>query len=442
LGLVVIVDWSCAALKTAILAAGAAGMYCGSCMRDNTLAAALLRAGEQVLLTPLYTPLRTDEPDVSEREVLYGGVNVFLEQLSGVFRHTPRVIDWLLNRRAMLRLAGRFAGKTDPARLGPLAVSILKGRQGRQQKEVDRLVDYLEKHFGPDVVSLPNAMFVHLARPIRRALGSAVICELTGEDIFLDALVEPHRSRVLDLIRAEAGHVDRFVATSRYYADRMAGYLGIPPERIDVVYPGIHADDLAPAPSRPADRPPTVGYLARVCPEKGLHRLVEAFAHLRTLPGMQDARLRSAGYLSAAHRGWLNDLRRQAARAGWGDAFTHVGEVDRAGKREHLHAVDILSVPAVYAEPKGMYVLEALACGVPFVGFDHGAMRELSDATGGCVLVAPNDTAALAEALAGLHRDADRRTALGAAGREAVLTKFNADEMARRFLKIAGSIRQ
>ncbi len=74
-------------MKIAYLAAGAGGMYCGSCMRDNRLAATLIAMGRDVVLMPLYTPLRSDEPEVGERRVFYGGVNVFLQQRYRLLRH-------------------------------------------------------------------------------------------------------------------------------------------------------------------------------------------------------------------------------------------------------------------------------------------------------------------------------------------------------------------
>jgi hypothetical protein len=81
------------ALNISIMAAGAAGMYCGSCMRDNGLAATLIRMGHAVTLVPLYTPLRTEAlpgERVAHDEVFFGGVNVYLQHASGVFRKTPR----------------------------------------------------------------------------------------------------------------------------------------------------------------------------------------------------------------------------------------------------------------------------------------------------------------------------------------------------------------
>ncbi len=62
------------------LTAGAAGMYCGTCLRDNSLATALLRMGHDVTLVPLYTPTLTDEANVSQDKIFFGGISVYLEQ--------------------------------------------------------------------------------------------------------------------------------------------------------------------------------------------------------------------------------------------------------------------------------------------------------------------------------------------------------------------------
>ncbi|HMC11090.1 MAG TPA: glycosyltransferase family 1 protein, partial [Pirellulaceae bacterium] len=83
-------------MKIAYLTAGAAGMICGSCMHDNTLARALIAAGHDVQLIPLYTPIRTDEEDVSSDRIFYGGINMYLQQKSSVFRWLPKWLDrWL-----------------------------------------------------------------------------------------------------------------------------------------------------------------------------------------------------------------------------------------------------------------------------------------------------------------------------------------------------------
>ena len=71
-------------------------MYCGSCLRDNALARGLARLGCDVQLLPTYTPILTDEEDVSEKRVFYGGINVFLQEKSALARVMPRFLDrWL-----------------------------------------------------------------------------------------------------------------------------------------------------------------------------------------------------------------------------------------------------------------------------------------------------------------------------------------------------------
>ena len=45
-------------MKILAFTAGAARMYCGSCLRDNALAAELKRQGHDVILLPIYTPTR------------------------------------------------------------------------------------------------------------------------------------------------------------------------------------------------------------------------------------------------------------------------------------------------------------------------------------------------------------------------------------------------
>src|SRR5438132_9087170 len=145
-------------MRITYITAGAGGMFCGSCLHDNTLVAALVRQGHDALLVPTYTPLRTDEPDVSMRRVFLGGINVYLQQKLALFRHTPWVLDRLLDANGLLRWVSRFAVKTEAEELGALAVSVLEGEHGFQRKEVDKLAAWLAEEVQPDVVNLTNVL--------------------------------------------------------------------------------------------------------------------------------------------------------------------------------------------------------------------------------------------------------------------------------------------
>src|SRR5262245_28629581 len=227
-------------MRIASITAGAAGMYCGSCLRDNTLVAALGKLGHDALLIPTYTPIRTDEPDVSQKRIFFGGINVYLEQKFWLFRHTPRFLDGLLNFQWLLRWVSRFAARTSYSQLGQLTVSMLQGTHGKQRKEVAALNDWLAVEVKPEVVILTNALLTGIVPDFERRLRVPVFVTLQGDDIFLDALPPADRQKCIELIRQNCANVAGFVATSRYYADHMAAYLGVSRERIHVVYPGIN----------------------------------------------------------------------------------------------------------------------------------------------------------------------------------------------------------
>lgn len=414
-------------------------MYCGSCLRDNALAAELLARGHDVLLTPVYTPTRTDERNVSGRHVFFGGISVFLEQHAPVFRHTPRFLDRLWDSDWALRLATKRQIKVDPSSLGQLTVSMLRGERGFQRKEIAKLLEWLTTEPRFDVVNLPYSLLLGLAEPIKRALEAPICCTLQGEDLFLDALGEPYRTQSLDLIREAAAHVDAFLPVSQYYLDYMPGYLGIPAGKMRLAPLGINLDGYAPR-TRTRSGPFTVGYFARVAPEKGLHVLCDAYRRLRADRSSGDARLVVAGYLAPEHQEYLANITRQMEEWGLGGEFAYRGELDRTEKIAFLHSLDVMSVPATYEEPKGIFLLEAMATAVPVVQPRRGAFPEILDKTGGGLLVEADDPDALAEGLRTIWRDPARAAALGAAGAEGVRAHYSVGLMAETVEQIYGEM--
>src|SRR5437588_1656400 len=406
-------------MRIAYITAGAAGMFCGSCMHDNTLAAALAAAGHDALLIPLYTPIRTDEQDVSQKRVFFGGVNVYLQQKSSLFRHTPWLFDRILDAPRLLRWASRFAARTEAEQLGDLTVSVLQGEHGRQRKEVDKLAHWLATDVRPDLVNLTNALLSGIVPEIKRRLKVPVLCTLQGDDIFLDALPEPWRTKSLALIAKNCQEIDGFIATSAYYADFMAGYFTIPRERIQVVYPGLNLAGHGGQRTRANERP-AIGYFARICPEKGLHVLAEAFHLLRQNSAAPPCRLHVSGWLGENDRAYFQDIERRIKAWGLADDFEYTESPDHVSKVRFLQWLDVLSVPTTYREPKGLYVLEALANGVPVVQPRHGAFPELIGLTGAGLLVEPNDPQALAGGLRQLLDSPELRDEMGRKGRAAV----------------------
>lgn len=417
------------------ITAGTPGMFCGSCLRDNGLAAELLGRGHRVTLLPIYTPTRTDEQNVSHGQVFFGGVSVYLQQYLPLFRRTPWLLDRIWDSPMVLRaLAGRSIS-ADPALLGELTISMLKGERGYQGKEIQKLLHWLSSEPRPDVINLPNSLLIALAEPLKRALGAPICCTLQGEELFLDGLRDRYRGPALDLIRQSLAHVDVFVAISEYYVDFMAGYLGIPKDRIRLVPLGINLDGYD-GPRTLAGRSFRLGYFARIAPEKGLHVLAEAYRILRKELGLRTASLEVAGSLSAEHRPYLAGVRKKLREWGLEDELHYHGVLDRAGKIAFLKSLHVLSVPAPYAEPKGVYLLEAMACGVPVVEPRRGAYPEILTRTGGGVITEPDDPRSLARAILELQLDSRRAEELGRRGAEGVRRHYSVAGMADATLAV------
>jgi glycosyltransferase involved in cell wall biosynthesis len=413
---------------------GTGSFYCGTCLRDNALVVELRRQGHDALMVPLYLPLVVDEaPSTGDTPLFYGGVNVYLQQKSALFRKSPRWLDRLFDAPRLLRLAAGRAGSTEARELGDLTVSTLRGEEGRQIKELERLAGWL-KETQPEVVCLSNALLVGLARRIKERTGAPVVCTLQGEDAFLDSLPEGHRQAAWRALSERAADVDAFIGVSHYYGDVMRRRAGLAADRVHVVYNGILLDGYGPAPEPP--EPPALGYLARLCPAKGLATLVEAYLLLRQRNRLPGLRLRMAGSMTASDRPFVERLRARLAAAGLADDVLFLPNLGRDDKIAFLQSLSALSVPATYGESFGLYVIEALAAGVPVVQPRHAAFPELIGATGGGLLCQPDDPESLAAAVEELLGDFEAARAMGARGREAVRVRFNVTRMAEGTMRV------
>jgi glycosyltransferase involved in cell wall biosynthesis len=421
-------------MKILSITAGAAGMYCGSCSRDNALAVELLSRGHQVTLLPLYTPTNPDEHNVSRKRVLFGGISIYLQQYVSFFRRAPRFLDRLWDAPWVINAFASRSLSTDPRMLGGLTVSMLEGDRGVLKREFAKLLGWLADEPVPDVVNLPNSLLISLAAPLRNALDRPICCTLQGEDLFLEGLIEPYRSRAIELIQQQVRDVDMFIAVSDYYVPTMAKMLAIPNDKLAVVPLGINLAGYSRRGT--ANDAFRVGYFARVAPEKGLQALADAYVRLRERTPGAPIRLEAAGYLAPAQQDYLQDVTRTLERGGVAQEFTYHGAVDRAGKLAFLQSLDVLSVPATYDEPKGVFLLEAMAAGVPVVQPRRGAFTEIVERTGGGVLVAPDDPAALADGLHALWKDRTLTERLGRQGFAGVREHYSVQTSTDRLLGV------
>jgi glycosyltransferase involved in cell wall biosynthesis len=419
---------------------GAGAMYCGNCVRDNALVAALRRMGHTALMVPLYLPLTLDEADQSAgTPIFFSGINVYLAQQSALFRQAPRWFHNLLNSPQLLKWASGRAASTRPEQLGELTLSMLRGELGNQVRELQELIAWLKTQPKPDVICLSNALLLGMVRRLKSALDVPVVCILQGEDGFLDTLPEPHRTQCWQTMAERAAETDRFIAISRYFGELMGQRLSLPKEKVRVVYNGISVEGYGndPAAARVSSgEAPTLGYFARMCREKGLDTLVEAYMELRQRDRVKNLRLRIGGSCGPADEPLVESLRERLRENGLLGGVEFCPNLARSEKLSFLRSLTVFSVPARYGEAFGLYVLEALAAGVPVVQPRTAAFPELIEATGGGILCEPGNPQALALAIEELLLDPSRTQALGQAGRRAVFEKFSAETMARATLDL------
>jgi glycosyltransferase involved in cell wall biosynthesis len=417
-----------------LLIPGTGSFFCGSCLRDHALAEALERLGHEVTVAPLYLPLVLEQGE-SSSEVHMGGINVYLEERSALVRRIPRRLRAWLDAPRLLRWASRRGGMTDPRALGSLTHSMLLGEHGHQRQGVERLVAWAEGEPRPDVVVLSNILLGGVLRRLEARLRCPIVVTLQGEAPFLDALPPPHRERCWDALRDLVPDVAAFFPVSDTYGRLMTERLALPADRTHVVRNGIALDDfLLEAPQPSLRTPPTVGFLARLCADKGLPAVVDAFIELKSRGTVQGLRLRLAGAMLADDRPLVARLGKTLAAAGVAPAVDWLLNVDRPTKLEFLRSISMLSVPAAYGESFGLYLLEAMAAGVPVVQPDLGPFPEILGATGGGVLYEPSDPHALPDAWENLFLDPHRLDALSRKGRASVHAAFGSDRMAQEFV--------
>ena len=365
-------------MKIAYLTAGAAGMICGSCLHDNALAKSLIRLGHDCILIPAYTPIRTDDDDVSIDRVFMGGINVYLQQKMPWLAYLPNWFDSVLNQPWLIKPLTKNAGKTSPKLLGALTISMLQGTDGRQRKEFRRLLDWLARDIKPEVMVFTNLLVGGGIPEVKRMGSTRVYVTLQGDDIFLDSLPEKYRSRAIELMRGLVSKIDGFLIHSEDYAVRMGKLLNIPEKKLHVIPLGIDTADFENRSrlDKPSDEF-VLGYLARMAPEKGLHRLVDAFIAIADLPEAKHVTLKLAGWMGPQHEMFWSEQKAKLAQAGLDKRWQYLGSIDRTEKANFLRSIDLFCVPTTYTEPKGLFLLEAIAAGTQYVQPNHGAFPEI-----------------------------------------------------------------
>jgi glycosyltransferase involved in cell wall biosynthesis len=423
-------------MRVAQIVPGSGGsFYCQNCLRDTALASELRSQGHDLILIPMYLPLLSDEPRfAASSPVFYGAVRIYLKQQLAFLGKTPRLLDRLLDSRPLLKMAARMAGSTRASGLEEMTISMLRGEEGAQAAELEQMTSWLRDQEQPDAIHLSNALLLGLAGKLKQAIKAPIICSLQDEHQWIDAMGEPHASRIWQLMAETAEAVDGFIAVSRYYADLMQERLNLPPDKLHVVPIGIDTSGYQTSPIDPET--PTIGYLSRMCESLGLGNLVDAFVKLKKEEQLSRLRLKVMGGRTGDDAQFISRLRKRLRKAGLYQDVELLSGLERGQRFRMLSSLSVLSVPVPDGEAFGTYLLEAMAAGVPVVQPDAGAFPELVSATGGGIIYKLDVGDALPSALRSLLLDPEQARSLGRTGQRAVARRYTIARMAEETLKV------
>ncbi len=415
--------------------------YCENCLRDAALVKAVRAGGHDMLMIPMYLPLQTDkEQKLTSTPIFFGGINVYLQQKFKLFRRTPRWFDKLLDSPRLLGWIAKKASMTAAKDLADTTVSMLLGEDGRQTKELDRLVDWLAMEENrPDIVCLSNLLLAGLTRRLKERLNVPVVSLLQDEDGFLDGLGEYGR-KAWDTLKSRCDDIDGFISVSKFYADVMKQRLDLPGDKIHTLRMGIDVSGLKDLDFEP--EVPTIGYLSRICHEKGFDILVDAFIELKKQTGLESLKLRVSGGKTADDDMFVDSQKRKLQDAGVLGSVDFLEEFGSEDKLEFFEGLTLLSVPARGEAAYGLFVIESLRAGVPVVEPDMGVFRELIEDTSGGILYEPNTAEKLVETLLPILNDRELRNRYAVEGRQAAIDTYDVKRSAEVMVEILETITQ
>jgi glycosyltransferase involved in cell wall biosynthesis len=222
--------------------------------------------------------------------------------------------------------------------------------------------------------------------------------------------------------------IDKVIAVSGYVAARDQFEMFLPGEKISTIYNGIDLARFFVAEVLVVNDLFTVVFAGQLIPEKGLDLLIEAIAYLKTREGIT-IRLKVAGT-----GGSFRELVECADRLVPGQV-QFLGQV--SDLQEHFRTADVAVFPSRWAEAFGFVVAEAMACGLPVITSDAGALPEVvgADQQAGLIFESEN-VEALARQLKRLFYDSQCREEMGRVARRRTEAMFSLDRMVDDYVSV------
>lgn len=423
-----------------IIPGSGGSFYCGNCLRDSKYVDALRKQGHQVIKIPMYLPLFADEHDLAGIPVFYGAVSMYLKQVYPVFRKAPRWFDRMLDSKPMLKIAASMAGSTNAKGLEDMTESMLLGEEGKQREELERMVDWIADNCHPDVIHISNALLLGLAHKLKEKLQIPVVCSLQDEDVWVDAMEPVFQQHIWNLMSRKATDVDAFISVSHFFAGVMKDKMKLPDPKVHSIYLGVAHEDYTYINS--SEKPRNIGYLSRMNHENGFDIVVDAFIELKKKPGFGVVKLVATGGSTGADTRFIKNLKKKIRKNGLEQAVDFHEDFEGQGRFDFFAKVALVSVPVRNGEAFGMYLLEAMASGVPVVQPALGAFPEIVERSGGGIIYPENTPAQLASAWEKLIANPEQLKALSLQGYEGIKQHFDIGTLSGKMVKLYENIRK
>ncbi|MCR4854401.1 MAG: glycosyltransferase family 4 protein [Prevotella sp.] len=373
-----------------ILPGSGDSFYCGNCFRDNLQALALRKAGHEVIITPLYLPLKqaSFQGDVP---LFFPATTYYVEQKMFSKHKMPSWMKRMLGADALLNMASSLSGTTSAEGMEDMTLSMIEGEGMAFEENVKQLVDWVKHTEKPDVIQLSSSLLLGIAKELKKETAIPIVCSLQDEEVWIDSLKTEFVQKAWQGMMANAKYVDRFITTSYYYQQIVQERLPqLAP--VDVIYPGI---DVAKYQSSEYPSSPTIGFFYRMNELDGLDILADAFVLLKqrgTIPHLQ---LRIGGGYMSPDKKLIKKVKHTLKP--YASDVVIEESYDMDNHADFYRKITVLSVPLRFQESIGLYLCEAFAAGRPAIEPNTGSFREIVGDAG--LIYEPNNAHQLAEAL-------------------------------------------
>ena len=364
--------------------------YCGNCFRDNLQAMALRKAGHEVIIMPLYLPLKQNsfQGDVP---LFFPATTYYVEQKMFGNRKMPSWLKRMLGLDTLLEMASSLSGTTSAEGMEDMTLSMIEGEGRAFEENVRELIEWVKQTKKPDIIQLSSSLLLGIAKELKKETGIPIVCSLQDEEVWIDSLKSEFVEKAWRGVLANAKYVDRFITTSQYYqqvVETKLPQLG----RVDLIYPGI---DVSKYQSKEYPIDPTIGFFYRMNELDGLDILADAFVLLKQRGSVPHLKLRIGGGYMSPDKKLVNRVKRTLKP--YSSDVVIEEEYDMDEHADFYRKITVLSVPLRFQEGVGLYLCEAFAAGRPVVEPNTGSFAEIVGQAG--LIYEPNDAQHLADAL-------------------------------------------